>query len=82
MPQVPGANVGGGCAVNMINLHMRIRKVEVVKHILEALPVQGQLLATYKYRLKIRVQLVSGFTQGRHMFVHPRHQQKTAPDEG
>ena len=70
----------GVCADNMVAILLRIRNVEVVKHILGAFPVQSQLFAPFEYGLKIRVQLVFGFTQGRHMFVHPRHQHKTAPD--
>ncbi|SRN37824.1 Uncharacterised protein [Shigella flexneri] len=52
----------GVCANNMMAILLRIGDVEVVKHILGAFPVQSQLFAPFKYSLKIRVQLVFGFT--------------------
>ena len=47
---------------------------------LGALAVQGELFASFQYRLVIVIELIFGFAQHRHVFVDARHQHKAAPD--
>ena len=65
---------------DMVAVVFRIRREFLFVDILRALAVQGQLFAPFQHRLVIVVQAVFGFTQRRHVFIHPRHQHETAPD--
>ena len=52
----------------------------MIKDMLGALAVQGELFASFQYRLVIVIELIFGFAQHRHVFVDARHQHKAAPD--
>ena len=52
----------------------------MVKDILGALAVQGELFAPFQYRLVIVIELIFSFAQDRHVFIDAGHQHKTAPD--
>ena len=74
------AEMEGIGANDMVPILPGVREVELIKHILRAFAIEGQLFAPLQHRLVVVIQLIFRFAQAGHMFVHPRHQHKTAPD--
>ena len=77
---VDRAEVEGIGANDMVPVLPGVREVELVKHILRALAVEGQLFTPLQHRLIVVIQFIFRFAQAGHMFVHPRDQHKAAPD--